>query len=115
MTKKVIKLAPFKTGTIFTGRPQGVATRETLKLDQLDKDDNAQVCFEIPEDTTSLNPSFYLGLLYPSYKTLGVERFQAKYQFQITTTDDATRKVLQDNLADGERNAQNALEGIIGF
>ena len=65
---KTIKLTAEHRGTnstTFTGRPQGKSVRGSLNLDQEDKDQE-EVNIEIPKDTTSFNPSFYLGLFYDS-------------------------------------------------
>src|SRR4051812_5968088 len=95
--------------SIFTGRPQGYEAREDLNLDDTDSDPNKKIIFIIPEGTTSLNPSFYLGLLFDSYKKLGAEGFNKKYKFQIATGDSSTKRVLQKNLEDASRNAINSL------
>jgi hypothetical protein len=95
--------------SILTGRPQGYLAREDLKLDKLDKDPNTEIVLEIPEDTTSFNPSFYLGLLFDSYKKLGLDGFNKKYSFNIQTEDESTKRVLQKNLQDAARSAFNSL------
>lgn len=111
-----INLGEYKSGksTIFTGRPQGTAVREKLGLDNIDKS-NEDVIFIIPEDTTSFNPSFYLGLLFKSFKRLGIDKFDKKYIFEINTSDPATKKVLMNNLEDGKRYAINSLQSSGGF
>lgn len=101
--------------TLFTGRPQGTQAREKLKLDELDKDSNLKVVFEIPEDTTSFNPSFFLGMLFPSIKSLGVEKFKNKYSFEIKTLNINTKKVILENIEDGMRNALNVLNNKTGL
>ena len=77
MTQKKIDLTKFRgnKSSLFTGRPQGLEARTELNLDALDRTSDLEITFEIPEDTTSFNPSFYLGLLYPSYKIFGCSRF----------------------------------------
>ena len=64
----------------------------------------------IPEGTTSFNPSFYLGLLYDSFKNLGKD-FDNKYKFVIEDEDQEIRirSVIEANLEDGKRNAFNSL------
>ena len=112
-----IDLSNYKSGksTIFTGRPQGEAVREKLKLDSVDSNKDSIVVFSLPDDTTSFNPSFYLGLLFKSYQTLGVDGFDSKYSFEFVTKDDATKKVLISNLEDGKRYAVNSLNPVSSF
>lgn len=111
-----INLSLYKssTSTIFTGRPQGGMVRDKLELDKFDTQSDQAVLI-IPEDTTSFNPSFYLGLLFKSYDRLGVEGFDNKYSFEILSKDEETRKVLQNNLEDGRRYAINSLEPNTGL
>nr|DAS87786.1 MAG TPA: protein of unknown function DUF4325 [Caudoviricetes sp.]DAY16232.1 MAG TPA: protein of unknown function DUF4325 [Caudoviricetes sp.] len=109
MNNKNIDLKNYKNSnsTVFTGRPQGKDVREKLKLNELDKDDGV-VNIIIPKGTTSFNPSFYLGLLYDSFKNLG-EDFDNKYKFVIEDDDQEIRRVIEANLEDGKRNAFNSL------
>lgn len=117
MSKKIIDLTKFRgnKSSLFTGRPQGLEAREVLKLDELDKNKDLEIIFEIPEGTTSFNPSFYLGLLYPSFKVLGIDGFSSKYTFEIKTIDEGTKKVILENLEDGLRNAINELNKKTGL
>lgn len=96
--------------SIYTGRPQGKDVRNELKLSEIDKKPETDIVFIIPEGTTSFNPSFYLGLLFDSYKELGAEKFASKYSFQIVTEDISMRRVLKKNLEDATRNAINSLQ-----
>jgi len=108
----ILDLARFKSSksTNFTGRPQGTAARKDLALSRLDMESNVKVTLKIPEGTTSFNPSFYLGLLYDSFKKLGIEGFKKKYVFHISSENVETKRVLEKNLEDGMRNAVNALD-----
>lgn len=115
-----INLKEFRGGgsRLFTGRPQGRQARKKLGLDKEDIDNSKNVTFIIPLETTSFNPSFYLGLLFESYKNIGVDGFNHKYSFEIEETDPSIRKVLEKNLADGARNAINEITkktGILKF
>lgn len=68
-------------GPVFAGRPKGERARRQLHLDEQDKLADV-VAVRIPDDTYSLNSSFFLGLFGPSvvnFKTR--ERFLAKYRF----------------------------------
>jgi hypothetical protein len=111
-----IELAPYKnpTTTVYTGRPQGIEVREKLKLEAIDKSSD-KVEILIPEDTTSFNPSFFLGLLYGSIQKLGIEKFKEKYNLIITTPDKELYKVIDSNLQDGFRNALNSLNKRTGL
>ena len=115
MTTK-IDLSNFKNGnsTIFTGRPQGASVRERLELDKIDLN-SEKIIFIVPDNTTSFNPSFYLGLLFKSYEKLGVEYFEEKYSFELSTEDEPTKKVLLNNLDDGKRYAINSLTPTSSF
>jgi hypothetical protein len=106
-----IDLGKYKNpkSTNFTGRPQGTSVRQSIGLDQLDKDNDKFIEIVIPNGTTSFNPSFYLGLLFDSYKKLGLDEFKKKYKITIASSNPDTRKVLEKNLEDGMRNAINAL------
>ena len=114
--KESISLAQFRgsKSTLFTGRPQGEEARKKLKLDELDKAD-VEVELLIPDDTTSFNPSFYLGLLFNSIKKLGVDNFLKKYHLTLESNDLDTVSVLKANLDDGLRNAINTIEQRTGL
>ena len=80
----IVNLGKYKSHstTVFTGRPQGKQVRDELGLDKIDKSKEI-VTFIIPEDTSSINPSFFLGLLFESYKFLK-DKFLEKYKFDKT-------------------------------
>ena len=117
MTQKKFDLSKYRGNgsSLFTGRPQGQAARADLKLDDLDKNEDLEVTFTIPEGTTSFNPSFYLGFLYNSYKNLGEDAFAEKYKFEVQSNDALTKKVIEQNLEDGNRNAINELNKKTGL
>lgn len=111
-----LELSPYKkpTTTVFTGRPQGYEVREKLKLESIDKSaDTVEII--IPEDTTSFNPSFFLGLLFDSIKKLGMEKFREKYRLVISTQDEELHRIIDSNLQDGFRNAANSLNKRTGL
>lgn len=101
--------------TLFTGRPQGMLAREKLNLDELDREEGLKVIFLVPKETTSFNPSFYLGFLFDSYKHLGFEGFSKKYSFELLSDSPTTRKVLQKNLDEGKKYAFNELNKRTGL
>jgi hypothetical protein len=105
-----LNLYKSEKSSIFTGRPQGKAVRDKLNLDKFDKDNNTKVVFMIPDNTSSFNPSFYLGLLFPSYETLGVEKFDTKYSFEILTENEEVTRVINSDLLDGKRSAINSMK-----
>jgi hypothetical protein len=71
--------------TAFIGRMQGEEVRRKMELDKHDKDNGVVVNFIFPADTTSINPSFFLGLFFPSIKELNLEAFRKKYYFDFET------------------------------
>lgn len=94
--------------TLFTGRPQGEAARLELNLSKLDKE-KEKIVLVIPKGTSSFNPSFFLGLLFDSVKELGIEKFEEKYSFNIVDDNPEIKKVIEENIADGKRNALNSI------
>lgn len=97
--------------TSFTGRQEGKDVRKQLKLDQLDEDDKLYVV-TMPSDTTSFNPSFFLGLFYDSMKKLSWERFNEKYIFDISDMEDSLEAVIKENLEECYRKAKIDLQGL---
>lgn len=98
----------------FSGRSQGEAVRSALNLNKVDSNDE-EVEIVIPADTTSFNPSFFLGLLYDSIAKLGIEKFKTKYRISIETTNPILKDALDKNLADAIRNAMNSLSNRSGL
>lgn len=111
-----IDLAKYKSddSSVFTGRPQGNQVRKDLKLDLYDLSDK-EIYFVIPSETTSFNPSFYLGLVFKSIEVLGAEKFNEKYHFIFETQDLDMREALIRNISDGFRSALNSVGGNFGF
>ena len=110
--QKEIKIESYRPEgtTSFVGRKQGEDVRRELKLDNYDKK-NAQweIKFIIPENTTSFNPSFYLGLLFKSIKSLGIEKFKDRYHFIIESDMPEIKRVLEKNLEDAYKHAIQSL------
>jgi hypothetical protein len=117
MTISEIDLSKFKgqKSSLYTGRPQGQSARAELHLDNIDKAEDTSIVLVIPDGTTSFNPSFYLGLLYKSYKSLGLEGFTKKYSFDIRVVDEVTKNGILRNLEDGMRNAINSMNNRTGL
>ena len=65
---------------VYAGRDRGRDVRRSADLDSLDRDET-MVIVQIPDDTYSVNSSFFLGLFGPSIRKLGEEHFRAKYHF----------------------------------
>jgi len=83
MEAKVIELLLSKLGgPVYVGRPQGEQARLTLKIDDLDQND-VQIKIIIPNNTYSVNSSFFLGLLAPTVQLAGSkEKFKDKFSFE---------------------------------
>ncbi len=116
METRKIDLAKYRgqQSSLFTGRPQGELARQELNLSKNDIEKD-KIVFIIPNGTSSINPSFYLGLLYESIKNLGFENFENFYTFEIADSNPEIKLVLQSNLEDGKRNALNTLQGKSGL
>lgn len=103
-----------KTSSSFSGRPEGQKVRETFLLDEKDMDDKVYV-IDVPADTSAFNPSFFLGMLYPSIKKLGIERFLYKYHFGLEKLSPALQSLINDDIQDGLRNAFNEINLSTGL
>jgi len=69
-------------GPVFVGRERGNRVREKFNLDQIDTSDE-KIQIIVPEDTYSINPSFFLALFGKSIRTLGdKEAFFKKYEIK---------------------------------
>jgi len=100
----------------FSGRDEGAAVRKVLNIDKLDKEDDCHVV-RIPNDTTSFNPSFFLGLFYPSVKFYGsVEKFRERYAFDFTNFEnEEMKKCMEDDLEDNCRRCNDELNKTTGL
>lgn len=112
-----IDLRGFKVSqsTVFTGRPQGEDVRKVIDLNKYDKEEDTEIHIHIPEGTTSFNPSFFLGLLYDSIKSLGLDNFNNRYKIIFDDTNEEIKKLLQRNISDGLKYAENALNQRTGI
>ncbi|MBA4058688.1 MAG: hypothetical protein C0490_28485 [Marivirga sp.] len=69
-------------GPVYTGRPRGVAIRQRLGLDAVDKDNEQVVDVAVPDSTYSMTSSFFLGLFGPSVVHAGSSSaFFEKFHF----------------------------------
>lgn len=119
MTNKIseILLLKYRGGvnsSVFTGRPQGETARHELGLDKLDKNQNI-IHFIIPQGTTTITPSFFLGLLFESIFKLGFDKYKEKYIFKYKDENPDIIVILESNIAEGERNALNNLKSKRGY
>lgn len=102
--------------TTFAGRPEGKKVRELIHVDKLDEDGETYKLV-VPNDTTSFNTSFFLGLFYDSIVKLGsIENFKSKYILTFECIEDEeVRECLLDDIIDGYKRANNELNGITGL
>lgn len=98
-----------QSSSLFTGRPQGLQVRDELKLDIKDLDTNNYI-FIVPKGTTSINPSFFLGLFFGSIKKLGIEGFKNKYKFEFLDTSERVLNILKSHIQEGLDFSQNSLK-----
>lgn len=82
---------------VYSGQNRGKDLRSSLTIEKLEKRYN-KIIISIPEDTFSVNPSFFLGFLGKSVKTLGEKSFKMKYKFVCTET-------IMENISEGIESA----------
>lgn len=90
---------------VFSGRLEGNKVRADLGLDKNDML-KKEMTIVIPDDTLSLNSSFFLGAFGPSIRNLGKEEFEEIYKFECTS-------FIKKSIEDGKKRAiktSNALE-----
>lgn len=86
---------------VLSGREQGKDVRRKLNLDEIDYK-RESVMIIIPEDTLSLNTSFFLGLFGASVRTLGEDEFRKVYQFECK---DIIRRSIDDGIIRALKNS----------
>ena len=69
----------------------------------------------MPQETTSINPSFFLGLLYQNIKNLGIKKFQKKYIFSYDNLYESLRNVIKNNIDLSITRAKKDLSGMTGL
>lgn len=92
--------------TTFTGRPEGEKARRDLNLDDIDEAASS-IKVLIPKNTSSINPSFFLGLFYKTMKKMGMDSFRTKFQFEFLDDDAVIREILENNIEEGIVYAEN--------
>ncbi len=102
------------SSTSFSGRPEGEHVRETFSLDEKDTDNNEYI-IDIPSGTSAFNPSFFLGLLFPSIKRLGIGKFVSKYRFGLENLSPALKPLINNDIQEGLRNASNEMSLSTGL
>ena len=117
-TRKVIELTKAHRGgsgsTSFSGRPEGEDVRKKLKIAKLDKDQYKYV-IKMPPDTTTFNPSFYLGLLFESIKALGMEKFKEKYVISIDNLYEEPKLTIAEDINYALQRATEDLQDTYPF
>lgn len=101
--------------TTFSGRTEGREVRKSLKIDE--REDGAdKVIIKLPNDTTSFNPSFFLGLLFNSVKKCGsIESFKKKYEFDLSEFPEELRAFITSDLEDSYQRCENELNKKTGI
>ncbi|WOO36006.1 hypothetical protein R2R35_19745 [Anaerocolumna sp. AGMB13020] len=84
---------------IYSGRDLGIEVRDLIDLDSKDKDDNKYNMI-FPDDTVSINSSYFGGLFETSIIKLGREKFLEKYNF-IYADGKELKDALQRNIDEG--------------
>lgn len=102
------------SSTSFSGRPEGEHVREAFSLDEKDVDENNYI-IDIPSGTSAFNPSFFLGLLFPSVKKLGIDKFVSKYKFGLDSLSPTLKSLIDDDIQEGLRNASNEMSLSTGL
>lgn len=97
--------------TTFSGRKEGREVRRAHQVDLLDHDNKLYVV-KIPNNTSSFNPSFFLGLFFPSIKKLGLDAFKNKFEFCYDNLYDVLKPIIRNNIVECFRRANNELMGV---
>lgn len=87
---------------LYSGRPLGVDVRKELDLNAKDQDEKKYI-FEFPEDTISINSSYFGGLFEKSVMDLGKNKFLSKYRFAYpdgTELKDTLKRNIEEGIKD---------------
>lgn len=98
----------------FSGRPEGERVRKSFALDEKDLDNNEYI-IDIPSGTSAFNPSFFLGLLFPSIQNLGLKQFLSKYKFGLDNLSSTLKSLINEDIQEGLRNASNEMSLSTGL
>lgn len=102
MTNTILILgAEYRNGySTFSGKDNGEYARKRLKIDNIDNT-NEIISIKVPCDTTSINPSFFIGLFFNSFKKCGsIEKFNKKFKFDFSNLDVTLKKYLMQDIED---------------
>ena len=119
MDNSIILTKEYRGGTnstTFSGRPEGESVRKEIRMSKYDRTEGKFKVI-IPADTTSFNPSFFLGLFYESVKALGsVEAFKSKYQIDLSNfKNEEQRQLIEADIADCYRRCENEMDKKTGL
>src|SRR4051812_15699628 len=84
MAEVMFNLSDYKTtpeSKVYSGRPRGELVRSQMELSRHDKAGDT-VTIVIPEDTYSVNMSFFLGLFANTIRQIGKSEFYKRYRFE---------------------------------
>lgn len=78
----IINLQDFRTphSKVFIGRPRGIQVRNLSKIEEIEPK-YAKITIVIPDDISSINPSFLEEFLTPAVLKLGESGFFHKFSF----------------------------------
>jgi len=91
---------------ILSGRNEGFDARKQLKINDFDTNDLEYV-IKIPQDTWSINSSFFLGLFGKSIRDIGESKFRKKYLF--ANWNESLLDDIEDGIVEAQKN-KTALE-----
>ncbi|MGJ8665345.1 MAG: hypothetical protein ACSHW7_03190 [Patiriisocius sp.] len=99
--------------TSFLGRIQGNDVRKKLNPETL-IDNHDKIIVKVPIGTTSINPSFFLGLFFDTIKKLGnIEKFKEKFIFSFEEGENETiREIILNDINEALVYARNSLRNM---
>jgi hypothetical protein len=83
-TVKQLDLNNFRTAPgnkIFSGRPRGEEVRRKANIASIEREEDVSIIVLIPNDTFTVNLSFFLGLFGESLQQYGRPWFEQHYSF----------------------------------
>ena len=105
--RNIIQLQSFRKNEsrMYSGRDFGLDVRDKITLDEKDNDNENYIVI-FPDDTMSINSSFFGGLFAESLIVLGEKKFREKYCFQNEFYK-PIKKSLQNDIEEGIYDALN--------